>query len=363
MQNGRWEMSDQHVLSDSGDDPVSPGPAEFSPPVPEDLLGRRIAAALIDLFVLTGLFIILSAATGDFTTSGASFHAGLGGAWIGVFLLLALLYYLVLEAWAGQTVGKVLLDVRVQQAGGTRPSLGAVALRTLLRIVDWLPTLYLAGFITMMVTGIRRQRIGDLAARTVMARAGRPAGIRGLALLPLAGVVVAAIIVPVSLSGSGGAQTYTGHDVSFAFPDGWSVGKVTRMTGTGNLLWTAIVGPGTPHGAVVGPGTPHGAVVVQGYRLRTPVTTQNFNAVVPEIARLIQQQGGVLHGSAQSITMAGLPGVQFNVTSGGQPGRSMLVFAFRGTTEYLVTCLYPPTGAAEIHRGCYQVLNTFVATG
>jgi uncharacterized RDD family membrane protein YckC len=354
-------MSDQDVLSDSGDDPVSLGPAEPSPPIPEDLLGRRIAAALIDLLALSGLFIILSAATGHITTSGASFHVGLGGAWFGVFLLLVLLYYLVLEAWAGQTLGKLLLDVRVQRAGGERPSLGAIAVRTLLRIVDWLPTLYLAGFITMMVTGIRRQRIGDLAARTVMTRAGRPAGRRRLALLPLAGVVVAAIIVPVALSGSAG-QTYTGHGVSFAYPDGWSVGKVTRSTGTGNLLWTALVGPGTTHGAVVGTGT-HGAIVVQSYRLKIPVTRQNINAIVPQIARLIQQEGGILHGSAQSITMSGLPGVQFKATHGGQPGLRMLVFAFSGTTEYLVTCLYPPTGTAEIHRGCYQVLNSFAAAG
>jgi uncharacterized RDD family membrane protein YckC len=354
-------MSDQDVLPDSGDDPGSLGPAELSPPVPEDLLGRRIAAALIDLLALTALLIILSAATSKLTTSGASFYVGLGGAWLGVFVLLVLLYYLVLEAWAGQTLGKLLLDVRVERAGGERPSLGAIAARTLLRIVDWLPTLYLAGFITMMVTGIRRQRIGDLAARTVMARAGRPAGYRGLALLPLAGVVAAAIIVPVARSGSAG-PTYTGHGVSFAYPNGWSVGKVTRMTGTGNLLWAAVVGPGAPRGVVEGPGT-HGVVVVQSYRLKIPVTTQNINAIVPQIARLIQQQGGILHGSAQSVTMSGLPGVQFKATYGQQPGQSMLVFVFSGTTEYLVTCLYPPTGTAEIHRACYQVLNSFAAAG
>jgi len=348
-------MSDQHVLADSGDDPVSPVPAELSPPAPEDLLGRRIAAALVDLVVLAGVLVILSAATGDITTSGASFYVGLSGAWIGAFLLIALLYYLVPEAWAGQTLGKLLLDLRVVSAGGTRPSLGEAAARTVLRIIDWLPVLYLAGFITMMVTGIRRQRIGDLAARTVMARAGRPADRRGLALVPLVGVVAAAIIVPVvSLSGSAsGTQTYTGHGVSFAFPDDWSAGNPRGARATGDLLWTAVVGPSGQQDAIV----------VQGFRLRVPVTTQNINGVVPELARLIQQQGDVLHGSAQAVTMSGLPGVQFTVTSGGHLGQSRLVFAFSGTTEYEVACTYPPAGAAAIRRGCYQVLNSFTAAG
>lgn len=79
---------------------------------------------------------------------------------------------------SGQTVGKRLLDVQVYGPGGARPSAGAVAGRTLLRVVDFLPVMYLVGFITMMATGARRQRIGDLAARTgVIGRHG--VGLRG----------------------------------------------------------------------------------------------------------------------------------------------------------------------------------------
>ena len=345
-------MTDQHGRSGSGDDSVIIGPAEFAPPVPEDLLGWRIAAALIDLVALAALLVILSAATGNFRTSGASFTVALDGVWIGVFLLLVLLYYLVLESWAGQTLGKLLLDLRVLRAGGTRPSVRAVALRTLLRIVDWLPVLYLAGFITMLATGARRQRIGDLAARTVTARAGRPARDRSLALLPLASVVLVAIVLPLSRSNlAGGAQTYTGHGVSFSYPAGWSVGTPHGGTVTGDLLWTAVVGPRTQHDVIV----------VEGFRLRAPVTTQNIEAIVPDLARLIQDNGDILHGSPQAITMAGLPGVQFDVTSGtgGPPSQSTLVFAFSGTTEYFVNCQYTPARAGEIQQGCDQVLSTF----
>ena len=344
-------MDDQHRLSESDEDSTIIGPAEFPPPVPEDLLGRRIAGALIDLVVLVALLVILSAATGGFRTSATSFIVALDGAWIGVFLLLVLLYYLVLEAWAGQTLGKLLLDVRVLRAGGTRPSLGAIALRTLLRAVDWLPLLYLAGFTTMLATGTRRQRIGDLAARTVMGRAGRPARNRNLALLPLAGVLLAAIILPVSRSNSAErAQTYTGNGVSFAYPAGWSVGTPHGITATGDLLWTAVVGPGTQQDVIL----------IEGFRLKAPVTTQNIEAIVPDLARLIQDNGYIFKGSPQAITMAGLPGVQFDVTNGtGGSRQSRLVLAFSGTTEYSVNCQYTHARAAEIQQGCDQVLSTF----
>jgi uncharacterized RDD family membrane protein YckC len=45
-----------------------------------------------------------------------------------------------------------------------------VAIRTILRLVDSLPFLYLLGFIVIMVTP-RRQRLGDLAGGTTVARA------------------------------------------------------------------------------------------------------------------------------------------------------------------------------------------------
>jgi uncharacterized RDD family membrane protein YckC len=38
--------------------------------------------------------------------------------------------------------------------------------RNLVRFIDWLPALYLIGFISAFATGPRRQRLGDLAAKT-----------------------------------------------------------------------------------------------------------------------------------------------------------------------------------------------------
>jgi len=361
-------MSDQEVPADIGAEPATtalagssppaaeesspPGAEQSSPPGADDLLGWRIAAALIDLAVLAGVAVILSAATGQISSSSTSFVISLNTGWTLVFLAIALAYYFVLEAWAGQTVGKLLFDLRVRTAAGETPSIRAIALRTLLRIVDWLPVLYLVGFISMLATGTRRERIGDLAAHTAMARAGRPARDRGLALLPVAAVVVTAIVfAALRPNSAGGAQTYQGHGVSFAYPAGWSPGNPQGGTTTGNLLWATSVAPGTSGGGII----------VQGYRLSAPVTAQNIAAVVPGVARLLQHAGATLHGLPQKITMANLPGVLFHTSgdSGGRPSQATLVFAFNGTMEYFVSCQYAPGSAASVQQACHQVVSTF----
>lgn len=174
---------------------VAPAPPQPSEPLPdapiggEDLLGVRIAAALIDLALLTALFAVLAALIGESTLEERAFSFSLGGAGFALYLALVLVYYLVFELTVGQTVGKLLLGLRVVRTDGSRPPVTAIIVRTLLRVVDWLPALYLVGFIVMLATGARRQRLGDLAARTSLARA-RPIPHRGLAAATVAVVVV-----------------------------------------------------------------------------------------------------------------------------------------------------------------------------
>lgn len=369
-------MSDRDPVSADGEDPASPeaadmppgGPAEVTvcvPPVlpadvppgvspvlpaPEDLLGRRIAAAVVDMAGLALAAVIISVATGQYDTSGGGFIIALGPSETGILLAVTFLYFFVLEASTGQTLGKLLLDVRVRHVGGTRASVWAVAVRTLLRIVDWLPLLYLAGFITVLVTGARRQRIGDLAARTVLARAGRPAHSRSLALLPLAGVLLTAIVVPLALPS--GARTYHDHGVWFAYPARWFVETPHQSKGTGSPLWLTSVGPHTPHDVVV----------VEAFRLKIPVTAQNIDTFVPEMAEVIERTGaGTIQGNPQKVTMGGLPAVLFDIngTAGGSPVRAELVFAFHGTTEYFVNCQTTHAEAGQVQQACNQLISTF----
>ncbi len=71
--------------------------------------------------------------------------------------------------WRGQTVGKRLFHLRVIDATGLRLEPAQVIIRNLLRYVDGLPICYLVGSITSLFNR-RMQRLGDLAAGTVVVR-------------------------------------------------------------------------------------------------------------------------------------------------------------------------------------------------
>jgi hypothetical protein len=86
-------------------------------------------------------------------------------------------YHFVLEARDGQTIGKRRYGIRVVGVDGGPADARAIAIRSLLRILDQLPVSYVSGLISMVRTGpARRQRIGDIAAGTmVVAVDGRAA--------------------------------------------------------------------------------------------------------------------------------------------------------------------------------------------
>lgn len=71
--------------------------------------------------------------------------------------------------WRGQTIGKRVLKLRVMDEQALRLEFGQVVVRNLLRFVDILPGLYLVGG-TACVLSRRFQRLGDLAANTIVVR-------------------------------------------------------------------------------------------------------------------------------------------------------------------------------------------------
>lgn len=88
---------------------------------------------------------------------------------IGVFLI-PIIYHIAFEwYWRGQTPGKRVFKLRVVDADGMRLRPGQVILRNLLRTVDSLPALSLVGGLTCFFN-LRSQRLGDLAANTVVIR-------------------------------------------------------------------------------------------------------------------------------------------------------------------------------------------------
>jgi uncharacterized RDD family membrane protein YckC len=64
-------------------------------------------------------------------------------------------------------LGKWALGLRVVADDGGEADPYAVLIRTMLRLIDFVPILYLGGFLICRVTA-KRQRLGDLAAGTVV---------------------------------------------------------------------------------------------------------------------------------------------------------------------------------------------------
>jgi uncharacterized RDD family membrane protein YckC len=137
-------------------------PASAGPATGPQFDNRRVLAALIDVALLVPVAVFMSILFGGFTDAAAALTLG----W-------ALYYYFALESDHGQTIGKRVMKLRVARADGGPLDPGRVAVRTILRPVDAIGA-YLLGLIVMIATGQRRQRIGDLAAGTVVTDANGP---------------------------------------------------------------------------------------------------------------------------------------------------------------------------------------------
>jgi uncharacterized RDD family membrane protein YckC len=81
---------------------------------------------------------------------------------------LSLSYFFVLESVRGQTIGKRRMGLRVRTVAGGHPGPNAISARTVLRLIDVLPALYLLGALVARLSGSRRRRIGDWLAGTVV---------------------------------------------------------------------------------------------------------------------------------------------------------------------------------------------------
>jgi uncharacterized RDD family membrane protein YckC len=146
-------------------------------------LGSRFVAQVVDLLVLAALLIALVlAAMGLIYLTGQATPVLVGALAIGFLGLWA--YLIVPEAvWSGQTLGKFILHLRVIDAGGGPLSAGQAVVRNLFRIVDFLPVYYGAGAVSIFVSP-RNQRLGDLAAGTVVVRERMAVRLSDLAAAP-----------------------------------------------------------------------------------------------------------------------------------------------------------------------------------
>jgi uncharacterized RDD family membrane protein YckC len=127
----------------------------------------RALAWALDNAIVIAAGVTLSQISGAFGALNADWAAAI--VVVGYFVI-STAYWIVMEwLWRGQTIGKRLLRLRVVDAHGLRLTLAQVALRNLLRAVDQLPVCYLLGGAAALLSS-RAQRLGDLAANTVVLR-------------------------------------------------------------------------------------------------------------------------------------------------------------------------------------------------
>ncbi|HEV8338267.1 MAG TPA: RDD family protein [bacterium] len=166
-------------------------------------IGDRFLAQLLDLvlafsvFVFTGL--TLAARVGGRTQGGFNLEG-----WPALFALtltaLPVLAYFILTEWLfGATLGKVVAGIRVQRIGGRKLGLGAAIIRNALRAVDIVP-FYIFGALLVMVTD-RKQRLGDVAAGSVVVRRETPRAARIAALIAVLLLAAAGFIGGVRFGG------------------------------------------------------------------------------------------------------------------------------------------------------------------
>ena len=146
---------------------VSGAPAT---PLEVHVTGRRILATIIDGLVFGVLFAVMAALFGTVSSEGpASANASLPAIPTLVYVILIALYYILLEGYLGQTLGKMLFSIKVvREDNGELPGLRAALIRTVLRIVDGILS-YLVAFVTVLISS-ENKRLGDMAAHTLVVR-------------------------------------------------------------------------------------------------------------------------------------------------------------------------------------------------
>jgi uncharacterized RDD family membrane protein YckC len=171
----------------------SSGPAGF---------WRRALAAVIDLYVVSLLYLAfvalgaLGARLGA-TQSGAEFLSedlvrALAGPFVWLWWVLSWVYIAVLTRYGGQTLGKMLLRIRVTQTDGEDPSWIQAALRPAGYVMSWLP---LGAGLLLAAVPPEKRALHDriLGTRVVTLRrtsyAGRRAAAAWIVLAALGGSV------------------------------------------------------------------------------------------------------------------------------------------------------------------------------
>ena len=126
-------------------------------------IGDRIVAFLLDIilvgFTYMGVTSLLNALNIPVTTLFSY-----------ILLIPFMFYHLIMELFfQGQSIGKMILKIKVVMLDGSQPSLGAYVLRWMFRLFEIGATTGIGATITILING-KGQRLGDLAAGTTVVK-------------------------------------------------------------------------------------------------------------------------------------------------------------------------------------------------
>jgi uncharacterized RDD family membrane protein YckC len=154
--------------------------------------GSRFVSALADLTIQTAILLAAWIALAEIGDAGAAL-------WALVSFAVVTTNDILFEVLAsGRTPGKRINHLRVVRSGGEPVGFVTSAIRNALRAIDFLPFAYIVGAVTILATR-NNQRLGDLAAGTLVVRERRAATI--------ARSVAAAAPAPVAVSWDTSAVT------------------------------------------------------------------------------------------------------------------------------------------------------------
>lgn len=139
----------------------------------------RFLALVIDLLVFCVFFFPITKLVKGVWLMSPSDHRWANGWFITdplclIFLAVMAAYFVLLEAYAGATIGKWISGLRVIHAGGKgKPGLAKSFLRNIGRMIDSLPACNILGVI-LIVASPEKARFGDRVAGTRVVHLRRP---------------------------------------------------------------------------------------------------------------------------------------------------------------------------------------------
>ena len=150
-------------------------------------IGSRFSSALVDTTIQIVIVIALTIVVRAVGLGGYGDAALALGTFLVVFG-----YDVLFEVLAsGRTPGKRMNGLRVVRSRGQPVDVMASVIRNTLRIIDFLPVAYLIGIVSILSTS-KNQRLGDLAAGTLVVRERKGGWARGAARAPVVAVPAAA---------------------------------------------------------------------------------------------------------------------------------------------------------------------------